>query len=61
MRVTECDVHVPLGFHMGPLEVVESENEIDMTVKFRSLLNRWKQQRPECHNIPKCGELIDMI
>ncbi|KAJ8434777.1 LOW QUALITY PROTEIN: hypothetical protein Cgig2_003105 [Carnegiea gigantea] len=24
-------------------------------------LNHWKQQWPECHNIPICGELIDMI
>ncbi|KAJ8442718.1 LOW QUALITY PROTEIN: hypothetical protein Cgig2_011638 [Carnegiea gigantea] len=61
MRVTEHDVHVTLGLPTSPFEVVESENEIDATVEFRSLLNRWKQQWPECHGIPECGELINMI
>ncbi|KAJ8429605.1 hypothetical protein Cgig2_008835 [Carnegiea gigantea] len=61
MRVTKHNVHVMLGLPMGSLEVVEWENEIDVTVEFKSLLNRWKQQWPERHNIPKCGELIDMI
>ncbi|KAJ8426722.1 LOW QUALITY PROTEIN: hypothetical protein Cgig2_004221 [Carnegiea gigantea] len=59
MRVTERDVHVTLVLPTGPLEIVEAENEIDMTAEFRSLLNHWKQQWPERHSIPKCGELID--
>ncbi|KAJ8421086.1 LOW QUALITY PROTEIN: hypothetical protein Cgig2_010320 [Carnegiea gigantea] len=61
MRVTEHDVHVTLGLPTGPFEVVELENEIYTTVEFKSLLNRWKQQWPECHSIPKGGEIIDMI
>ncbi|KAJ8426238.1 hypothetical protein Cgig2_018523 [Carnegiea gigantea] len=61
MRATDCDVHVMLGLPMGRLEVVESENEIDMTVEFRNLLNCWKQQWLERHSILKCEELVDMI
>lgn len=44
MRVTERDVHVTLGLPTGPLEVVKPENEINTTVEFRNLLNRWKQR-----------------
>ncbi|KAJ8421245.1 hypothetical protein Cgig2_013346 [Carnegiea gigantea] len=61
MSVIEHDVHVMLGLPIGPLEVVESENEINATVEFRSFLNHWKQQCPEHDNIPKYGELIKMI
>jgi len=59
--VTEHDVHLTLGLLTGPLEVVELENEITATVEFRSLLNSWKRQWPKDDNIPKCGELIEMI
>lgn len=38
-RVTEYDIHVMLGFPTGPLEVVEPENEINVTIEFKSLLN----------------------
>ncbi|KAJ8435628.1 hypothetical protein Cgig2_000294 [Carnegiea gigantea] len=56
-RVTEHDGHVTLG----PLEVVEPKNEINVTFEFRTLLNHWKQQWPKYDSIPKCGELIKMI
>ncbi|KAJ8428281.1 hypothetical protein Cgig2_034095 [Carnegiea gigantea] len=44
MRLTEYDVHVMLGLPTSPLEIVEPENEINATIEFRSLINRWKQQ-----------------
>ncbi|KAJ8422272.1 hypothetical protein Cgig2_014418 [Carnegiea gigantea] len=50
-----------LALPKGPLEVAEAKSETNSSMKFKTLLKRWKEQWPDQDSVPKSGEMVEMI